>query len=96
MSLPSLSTQLITSVCTANPNTAVVIQTGTPVTLTPWLSTCPAVLQAWYGGNETGNAIADILFGDVDPFGKLPLSFPLRNEDNPAFLNYRSERGRAV
>ena len=62
----------------------------------PWLSSCSALLQAWYGGNETGNAIADILFGTVNPSGKLPLSFPHRNEDNPAFLNYVSERGRTL
>jgi beta-glucosidase len=96
MDLPGLSNELIAAVCAANPKTAVVIQSGTAVNLTPWLSTCPALLQAWYGGNETGNAIADILFGDINPSAKLPLSFPLRNEDNPAFLNYRSEKGKAV
>lgn len=50
----------------------------------------------WYGGNETGNAIADVLFGNVNPSAKLPLSFPKRLQDNPAFLNYRTERGRAL
>lgn len=55
-----------------------------------------AVVQAWYGGNETGNAIADVLFGDVNPSGKLPLSFPVLNSDNPAFLNYRPEHGRVL
>jgi beta-glucosidase len=50
----------------------------------------------WYGGNETGNAIADILFGAVNPSAKLPLSFPVRLQDNPAFLNYRTERGRTL
>ena len=50
----------------------------------------------WYGGNETGNAIADILFGAVNPSAKLPLSFPIRLQDNPAFLNYRTERGRTL
>ena len=95
MDLPPYSDELITRVCAANPNTVVVIQSGTPVTM-PWLPQCSALLQAWYGGNETGNAIADILFGAVNPSGKLPLSFPHRNEDNPAFLNYASERGRTL
>ena len=61
-----------------------------------WLSGTNALVQAWYGGNETGNAIADVLFGDVISSGKFPLSFPRRNEDNPAFLNYTSERGGAL
>jgi beta-glucosidase len=95
MHLPPHSDELILAVTTANPNTAVVIQSGTPVTM-PWLSSTPALVQAWYGGNEGGNAIADVIFGEVNPSGKLPLSFPHRNEDNPAFLNYRSERGRTV
>ena len=95
MDLPPGSDELIAAVTAANPNTAVVIQSGTPVTM-PWLSKTPALLQAWYGGNETGNAIADVLFGDVNPSGKAPLSFPVRNEDNPAYLNFRSERGRVL
>ena len=96
MDLPTGTDSLISAVTAANPNTVVVIQSGTPVTMTPWIASTPALLQAWYGGNETGNAIADVLFGDVNPSAKLPLSFPVRNEDNPAFLNYRSERGRTV
>jgi beta-glucosidase len=62
----------------------------------PWADKVSSIVQAWYGGNETGNAIADVLYGDVNPSGKLPLSFPIRIEDNPAFLNYRSERGRVL
>ena len=95
MDLPPGSDDLIKAVLAANPNTAIVIQSGTPVTML-WLKDAPAVVQAWYGGNETGNAIADIVFGNLNPSGKLPLSFPLRNEDNPAFLNYKSERNRAI
>ncbi|KAK9311452.1 glycoside hydrolase superfamily [Lipomyces starkeyi] len=95
MDLPGRQDELITAVAEVNPNIVVVNQSGTPVTM-PWLSKVAGLLQAWYGGNETGNAIADVLFGDVVPSGKLPLSFPVLNEDNPAFLNYRSERGRVL
>lgn len=86
---------LITAVCAANPSTVVVLQSGTPVAM-PWISSVNALVQAWYGGNETGNAIADILFGNVNPSAKLPLSFPKRIQDNPAFINYRTERGRTL
>ena len=92
MNLPPGSDQLIQAVTAVNKNTAVVIQSGTPVSM-PWLASTKALLQAWYGGNECGNAIADVIFGDVNPSGKLPLTFPKRVEDNPAFLNSRSERG---
>lgn len=86
---------LITAVSAANPSTVVVTQSGTPIAM-PWISSVNALIHAWYGGNETGNAIADILFGNVNPSAKLPLSFPKRIEDNPAFLNYRTERGRTL
>ena len=95
MDLPGYLNKLISTVATSNPNTVVVMQSGSPVAM-PWLSAVPGLLQAWYGGNETGNAIADVLFGQTNPSGKLPLTFPLRNEDNPAFLNYRSEGGRTL
>ncbi|OJD30775.1 beta-glucosidase [Diplodia corticola] len=95
MSLPGHTDALIAAVCAANPSTAIVLQSGTPVAM-PWLDAAPALLHAWYGGNETGNAIADVVFGGANPSAKLPLTFPVRNEDNPAFLNYRSDRGRAL
>lgn len=62
----------------------------------PWASSVKAMIHAWYGGNETGNAIADVLFGKVNPSAKLPLSFPKKLQDNPAFLSYRTERGRTL
>ncbi|KAK4691840.1 beta-glucosidase, partial [Lecanoromycetidae sp. Uapishka_2] len=95
MDLPPGIDELINKVLEVNPRTTVVIQSGTPVTM-PWADKANAILQAWYGGNETGNAIADVLFGNVNPSGKLPLSFPVQIEDNPAFLNYSSERGRVL
>ncbi|KAF7558000.1 hypothetical protein G7Z17_g288 [Cylindrodendrum hubeiense] len=95
MKLPGVLDQLISEVTSANPNTVVVMQTGTPEEM-PWLSKVPAVIQAWYGGNETGNCIADVLFGDYNPSGKLSLSFPKRVQDVPAFLNFRTEAGRVL
>ncbi|QPC77119.1 hypothetical protein HYE68_007871 [Fusarium pseudograminearum] len=95
MKLPGALDDLISAVTAANPQTAVVMQTGTPEEM-PWLDEVPAVIQAWYGGNETGNCIADILFGDANPSGKLSLSFPKRLTDVPAFLNFRTEAGRTL
>ncbi|KAI1761933.1 glycoside hydrolase family 3 protein [Hypoxylon sp. FL1150] len=95
MSLPPGLDDLIAAVAKANPNTAVVMQSGTPVEM-PWIKDVNALIHAWYGGNETGNTIADILFGDVNPSGKLSLSFPVRVQHNPAFLNYRTEGGRVI
>jgi beta-glucosidase len=95
MNLPGHMDALISAVSAANPSTVVVMQSGTPVTM-PWLSSVNALVHAWYGGNETGNAIADIIFGNVNPSAKLPLSFPKKLQDNPAFLNYRTERGRTL
>ncbi|OTB02776.1 glycoside hydrolase family 3 protein [Hypoxylon sp. CI-4A] len=95
MSLPPGLDDLIAAVAKANPNTVVVMQSGTPVEM-PWIHDVNALVHAWYGGNETGNTIADILFGDVNPSGKLSLSFPVRVQHNPAYLNYRTEGGRVI
>jgi beta-glucosidase len=91
--LPPAQNELIATVAAANPNTVVVLNTGSPVTM-PWLPNVRAVLQAWYPGQECGNAIADVLFGAVNPSGKLPQTFPQRLEDNPAFVNYPGENGK--
>ena len=86
---------LIEAVAAANPRTVVVLQTGSPVTM-PWLDSAAAVLQAWFRGQECGNAIADVLFGKVDASGRLPQTFPQRLQDNPAYLNYPGENGKVV
>lgn len=92
MILPGCLNQLISEVAAANPRCVVSMQTGTPEEM-PWLDQVPAVIQAWYGGNETGNSIADVLFGDYNPSGKLSLSFPKRLQDVPSFLNFGDESG---
>ncbi|KAJ5547708.1 hypothetical protein N7513_004942 [Penicillium frequentans] len=95
MDLPPGSDELITRVLAANANAIVVIQSGTPVTM-PWVNDARAVVQAWFGGNECGNGIADVLYGDVNPSAKLPVTFPRRLQDNPSYVNFRSERGRVL
>jgi len=60
----------------------------------PWINEIGSLLQTWYLGNETGNAIADIIFGKVNPCGRLPITLPVRAEDVPAYLNDRSENGK--
>lgn len=95
MNMPAGLDTLISNVAKANSNTAVVIQSGTPITM-PWIHDVKAVLQAWYGGNECGNAIADVIFGTHNPSAKLPVSMPIRCEDNPAFLTFRSDSGRVL
>nr|ABF50853.1 putative beta-glucosidase [Aspergillus nidulans] len=95
MDLPPGSDELISKILEVKPNAAIVIQSGTPVTM-PWAPKAKALLQAWFGGNECGNGIADVLYGNVNPSGKLPLTFPVRLQDNPSYLNFRSERGRVL
>nr|HET6902726.1 glycoside hydrolase family 3 C-terminal domain-containing protein [Ktedonobacteraceae bacterium] len=93
MELPGKQNALVEQVAAANPRTIVVLNTGSPITM-PWLDKVAAVVQAWYPGQECGNAIADVLFGDVTPSGKLPQTFPVRVEDNPAYLNFPGENGK--
>ncbi len=93
MDLPGQQNALVEQVAAANPRTIVVLNTGSPITM-PWLDKVAAVVQAWYPGQECGNAIADVLFGDVTPSGKLPQTFPVRVEDNPAYVNFPGENGK--
>ncbi len=82
LELPNGQDALIAQVAQANPHTVVVLDTGGPV-LMPWLSEVAAVLEAWYPGQADGAAIAAILFGDVNPSGKLPQTFPAAADQTP-------------
>ena len=90
MNLPSAANTLVESVHSANPDVVVVNRTGMPVAM-PWSSKVPCVVQAWYGGNESGTAIADVIFGDFNPCGKLPISWPQDVKENPAYLFFGSK-----
>ena len=95
MELVGRQNELIERVAAANPNTIVVLQTGGPVSM-PWLARVGAVMQAWYPGQECGHSIADVLTGRVNPAGRLPQTFPVRLEDNPAYVNYPGENGHVL
>jgi beta-glucosidase len=88
LDLPSGQDELISAVAKVNKNTIVVINAGGPVIMSKWIDQVPAIVDMWYGGQEAGNAVADILFGDANPSGKLPVSFVKRWEDSPAYGNY--------
>jgi beta-glucosidase len=80
--LPSGQDELIAAVAAANPNTIVVLETGGPVVM-PWLGKVKAVVEAWYPGARGGEAIASVLFGDTNPGGRLPLTFPASTDQLP-------------
>ncbi|MEE4454720.1 beta-glucosidase H [Novosphingobium resinovorum] len=78
---------LVEAIVAANPRTVIVLNNGGPL-LMPWVDKVPAIVEAWFLGGETGHAIADVLLGHANPSGKLPCTFPSRNEDNPTFAFY--------
>jgi len=84
LNLPADQISLINQTIATNPNTIVVLIAGSPLAMDDWLDKVPAVLQAWYPGMEGGRAIANVLFGDANPSGKLPLTFPKKLSDSPA------------
>ena len=81
--LDDAQNKLVETVAAANPRTIVVLKTGSAV-LMPWIEKVPAVLEAWYPGEEDGTVVADVLFGVVNPSGRLPITFPRALDDVPA------------
>ena len=91
MGMPESHNRLIEEVAAKQENTVVVLHNGSPVEM-PWLSRVKSVLEAYLGGQAVGEAVVDILFGDVNPSGKLAETFPLKLEDNPSYLYYLGEK----
>lgn len=88
MKLPNCQNELIEKVCAVQPNTVVVLHNGSPVEM-PWVNKVNAILEMYLGGEAVGEAAIDLLFGRVNPSGKLAETFPIRLEDNPSYLSYQ-------
>jgi beta-glucosidase len=92
LDLPGDQDDLVRAVAVANPRTIVVVNAGAPIVM-PWADEVAAIVQLWFPGMEGGNALADVLFGSVNPSGRLPTTFPRRLEDCPAYAYYPGENG---
>lgn len=95
-SLPAGQNQLIEDVIKANPRTVVVINSGNPVDMRRWVDKVPAIVYAWFPGEQGGNALADIVLGNYNPSGHLPVTMPKRWEDAPEFGTYPESDGEVV
>ena len=84
---------LINAVTAVQPDTVVILNSGAPVVMSEWIDGAAAVLEAWMMGQAGGGAIADILYGEVNPSGKLAETFPIKLADTPAYINYPGENG---
>ncbi len=93
--LPGDQDELVARVAAANPRTVVVVNAGSPVSM-PWVDDVAAVLVAYFGGQEMGPAVGDVLVGAADPGGRLPLTYPRRLEDTPAWPHYAPVDGAQV
>ncbi len=91
MNLGGRQNELVAAVLAANPNTVIVLNNGAPVAL-PWVEKAQTLIEAWLPGEAGSNALGQILFGETNPSGRLPVTFPRRLEDNPAYLYYSSGR----
>ncbi len=91
--LPPGQVELIQEMAAANKKTIVVLTSGGGVDMNAWIDRVPALLEAWYPGQEGGKAAAEILFGDVNPSGRLPATFESRWEDNPVYDSYYPQAG---
>jgi beta-glucosidase len=97
MTLPAHGSQdrLISAVAAVNQNTVVINNTGNPIDM-PWFNNVAAVLQAWFPGQEAGNSIVDVLFGKVNPAGRLPMTWPRSLQQTPAYKNFPGDVDKLV
>jgi beta-glucosidase len=93
--LPPSHNKLISAVAKVQPNTAVILTNGSAIAM-PWVDEVSAILETWLGGQAGAGAIADAVFGKVNPSGKLAETFPVRLEDSPAYLNFPGEDGQVI
>ena len=93
LALPAGQDELVAAIAAANPRTVVVLTSGSPVPM-PWAGNVGAIVQAWFGGQEVGSALAAVLAGDVNPSGKLPVTFLRSWDDTPARATYPGRDGR--
>ena len=91
--LPPGQDELIKKMASLNKHTIVVVTSGGSVDMRDWIDRIPALLETWYAGQEGGTALAEILFGDVNPSGRLPVTFERQWEDNPVHENYYPSPG---
>ena len=96
MHLSKQQVELIKSVSSVQPNTVVILNNGSPISMREWIDDVPGVLQAWLMGQGGGKAVADILFGRINPSGKIAETFPVKLSDNPAYINYPGENDRVI
>jgi len=91
--LPANQDELIEEMTKLNENVVVVINSGSPVLMDKWINKVDGILEIWFGGEEIGNAVADVLLGNYNPSGKLPVTFPKSWEDCPAYKTYKAKDG---
>ena len=94
LNLPGDQEDLVKAVFKANPKTIVILQNGSTMAVSWLKANVPAILETWYNGEEGGNAIADVIFGDYNPAGRLPLTFYKSAENFPSFSDYDIRKGR--
>ncbi len=91
--LPSDQIDLINNTLEVNSNTIIILINGSPISMKGWIKKAPVIVEAWYPGLEGGRALADIIFGTVNPSGKLPITFPKELSDSPAHISQKSYPG---